>query len=128
MVYEQYSVKVVDFMLESYGKESIRLDSDLFTAKINGLDNYSRVPAHIGGVLRDGEATLFLISFTVGMNNNRINSDNQTRLIILCRNIDNYYPLVHTYLWCSKTNTRCIIHGFRHVLDQLACVVINNSN
>ena len=90
----------------------------LFALQVECLDHYPGMAADIGGILGDREAPLLFVGFTFGMDDHRVDGDDQVGRFLLAGDIDHYDPLVNPDLRRRQADTRRVVHGLRHVPDQ----------
>lgn len=120
MVQKENAVQVVDFVLEGAGEEFFAGDFKGVAFDILGLDGDVGGAADIFAEAGDGQAALFADLLALLLGNLGVDQDEAGGGVFAGRGIDDGELPADVDLGGGKADAAGGIHGFKHVVDELA--------
>jgi hypothetical protein len=115
---EYFAFEMIDFMLDARGEQTFGLPFERFAVTIERSHTDTPGACHRLEYSGHGQTAFFKLLFAFPESNFRI--DENLELIATLGDIDNNNPPWLVDLDGGETDTRRLIHGFSHVIDQHA--------
>src|SRR5215475_5584788 len=125
---KQHTLQVVHFVLEGACEQPFSLDLHDFSMTIHTAYDHMRGAWCRAVHSRQTEAPLVFLDPPLSFDKLRVDEDHQRVGIAATRHIDHEQAERDPYLRSSQANTRCVIHGLNHVVDQVMERIVNGHN
>src|SRR6266478_6240105 len=119
---------MVDFVLESNGKEILRLEDDFFLIRGPGFDFNLGGSLHFGRVVDDAQTTFFPDDFPFARSNDRVNQLEQIFSWFFVIDVYDYNTMRNPDLHRRQTDAWSVVHSGDHVINRLHQVSGNVSD
>src|SRR5882757_150190 len=117
---EEYSVKVIDFMLEGASQQVVSVPLKPIAFQILGAYFHLGRARDLLPNVRQAETALFLVDLSFLGNDLRIDQGNLVFGGLLKAEIDHRYAFWNPDLRSSEADAMGNVHGLEHIVDQLA--------
>ena len=117
---------MVDFVLDAGRKQAVGLELARMAVNVEIADPAAGRPLDLFVIFGDRQAALLIGALFVGTPGDlRIDQDDRIVGLVFLRGVDHHDPLRHRDLDCRKADARRIVHGFKHVVGELADLVVD---
>ena len=126
VVDEKNAIEMVDLVLQNGGEQALGQDLALLALAVEGAGAHGRRPVDLGVIFRNGKATLLVGRALLGRPDD-FGIDEHLRVgrLFLLRRVDHQKTDGFGDLDRRESHARRIMHGFDHVVDQLAQIVVD---
>src|SRR5262244_194053 len=125
---KQHTLQVVHFVLKGACEQPFSLHFHYGSLTIRTAHDHMRGSWCRAVHPRETEAPLVFLDPPFSFDNLRIDEGHQRVGIAAARHIDHEQAERDPYLRSSQANTRCVVHGLNHVVDQALEGIVNGHN
>src|SRR5215475_5283190 len=125
---KQHTLQVVHFVLKGTCEQSFSLHFHCFSLTIHTAHDHMRGSWCRAVHPRKTEAPLVFLDPPFSFDNLRVDEGHQRVGLAATRHIDHEQAERDSYLRSSQANTRCVVHGLNHTIDQALESIVNGHN
>ena len=114
---------MIDLMLDAGGQKFVRLFLEGVAVPVQGLDAYPGRALYLLVKAGDRQAALFIRGQLIRERCD-LRVDENPRLGLIFGQVHHDQPLMYVHLSGRQTDARAGVHGFEHVVDEFAKLVI----
>lgn len=126
MIDEQHAVQMINFMLDTGCHDAVGLDFPNFIVAIQIAHTDPVGALDLGEMIRQRQTAFFMNAVVIrNFDDLRIGQCHRLRVFVLTRHVDDDDAAAVTNLRRGQTDTVGCIHGFKHVIHQLAHIFVD---
>src|SRR5205807_1295171 len=128
VVDEQHAVQMIDLVLDASGKDAGTVHLLALAGTIEETDSYLLRTSHHVEEFGDGKAAFLIVGLLFARPDDfRIDEKNRRPLLAVLGEIDHYEAQRYADLDGCKPDTRRVIHGIEHVIEDAAGIIAHMS-